>query len=509
MKRYSLLFLAILPIIFLSCKKDGAMPTDSAIGYIPADATQVSVIRLPQLMEKINFEELKTTDSYRQMIGEAYKNNPVSGSILENPAESGIDMAQNAYSVTTLNPNNPSDMLTTVVFNMGDTDKFNKTLEAANLSSSARDGNGYRYSMNETGFIAWNKEIAVAGATQGGSNPVAHLDRIFNMDESASMMASSSFEEVASAKGDLSFQLNSDALAGSVRQNPMAGMALAVAGITVDDIQGNIVNGSTSFDDQVMTTDLEFLLKDVIANDINMMLKSSVSTDFSPYIPGQRLSGVFTLGVDMKGLNQLAKEKAMLGAMAQQGPMAQAGGTPDDIAAAIDGDILLVMQAPTSPNAAASALLAISINEEAFEPLLQQMIQTKAITSEGDGVYLVNSDAFAKNTSDMLGSRGQASETKMVIKNDILFVSSDPVLTQAAASGGLPKGDRIDKKLYKSISAGTLGARIFPDDFKGAGTEVSTNIQSVLLTSKKGKAHIEVKSNDEGNFLRSMMDQLQ
>lgn len=477
---------------------------DAAVQHIPSDASQVTVIRIPQLMEKIDFESLREMDFYQQAMKEAAGRDQTMGKILFDPSESGINMKQNAYIISDINPNNPSDMMNGMMVNIADGVKFAELIKSSPMSIGIKQATGYQYSTSGENFLAWNDDIAFIGQVRGGE-ATSKLDKIFNIGEGNSVLSSTAFEKTGGGTDDINFMLSGDAIA----DNPQLRMASGMMGWSPDDLVGNHINGGVSFDEKKMSMDLDIDLKKAIAIDLAMPFKSSVSTDFSAYIPGDNLAGVFTFGLNLKGLNQLLVEKNVAGMANNFANLDKMGLSLDELAKAIDGDMVLAIQKEGSEGKPAG-IFAMSINEKEFKQFADKMVEMRVVTDQGNGVYKINDKGLSRDFDNAMGGKGEFNEASMVIKDGKLFMTADPVLLEGAKNGGLARGKRMDKGLYKEISSGFLGGKGFPDQLKGMDVGVDEmDIESFVFSMKNGKANMELTSNKAGNFLKTMVESTQ
>jgi hypothetical protein len=504
MKKYFFIFLAV-GLIFSSCKKDAAnIQMDAAVQHIPSDASQVTVIRIPQLMEKVEFETLREMDFYQQAIKEAAGRDQTMGKILYDPSESGINMKQNAYMISDIDPNNPSNMMNGIMVNIANEAKFAELIKSSPMSIGIKQATGYQYSTTGENLLAWNDEIAFIGQVTG-DEATSKLDKIFNISEGASVLNSSSFEKTGGGTDDINFMLSGDALAS----NPQLRMASGMMGWSPEDLVGNHINGGVKFDDKKMSLDLNIDLKKAIAIDLAMPFKSSVSTDFSSYIPGDNLAGVFTFGLNLKGLNQLLVEKGAEGMANSFANLDRMGLSMEELTKAIDGDMILAIQKEGSEGKPAG-IFAISINEKEFKAFAAKMVEMGIIADKGNGVYKINNADMSKDFDDAMGGNGEFNEASIVIKDGKLFMTADPVLLEGIKNGGLAKGKRMDKSLYKEISSGFLGGKGFPEQLKGMDLGVDEmNIESFVFSMQNGKATMELTSNKAGNFLKTMVENIE
>lgn len=503
MKKYLFMFLAV-GIIMTSCKNDVAVPTDAALQHIPSDATQVTVIRVPQLMKKVDFNSLRDMDFYKQIMQEAGNQDPLLTKILYTPSESGINLEQNAYFVSDINPNNPNDMLNGVMVNIADASKFSELLKSTPMSTNAQAGDGFEYTSQGDNFMAWNDEIAFFGQADGGELK-SKLNKVFNVGDGASVLSSDNFEKTGSSTDDVSFMISTDALA----QNEQLGFGAMTMGWSKEDLIGNYLNGSVNFEDKKMTVDLDILFKKIIATDLGMPFKSNISTDFSAYIPKDNLSGVFTFGLNAKGLLQILKEKNVVGLLNSQSGLDQLGFSLDDVANAIDGDMILAIQRKGSEGKPAG-IFSLSIDEKKFQPFMDKMTELGLLSSKGNGLYQLNDASLGRDFDEALGGNGEFNNPVLLVKDGKLFVTADPVLQKGIESGGLASGQRIDKALYKEISSGFLGGKGFPQQLEGIIPDVEkSNIESFVFHMKSGKAQVELNSSKAGNFLKTMVESSQ
>jgi hypothetical protein len=502
MKKYFFIFLAV-GLIFSSCKKDtAAIQMDAAVQHIPSDASQVTVIRIPQLMEKIGFESLREMDFYQQAMKEAAGRDQTMGKILYDPSESGINMKENAYIISDINPSNPSDMMNGVMVNIADGTKFAELMKSSPMSIGIKDATGYQYSTTGDNLLAWNDEIAFIGQVGGGGGVTSKLDKIFNISEGASVLNSNGFAKTGGGTDDINFMLSSDALGGS----PQVTMAAGLMGWSLEDLVGNYINGGVKFDEKKMSVDLDIDLKKAIAIDLAMPFKSSVSTDFSSYIPGDNLAGVFTFGLNLRGLNQLLVEKGAEGMANSFANLDRMGLSMEELTKAIDGDMVLAIQKEGSEGKPAG-IFAMSINEKEFKAFAAKMVEMGIIADKGNGVYKINNADLSKDFDDAMGGNGEFNEASIVIKDGKLFMTADPVLLEGIKNGGLAKGKRMDKSLYKEISSGFLGGKGFPEQLKGMDLGIDKmDIESFVFNIKSGKITMELTSDKAGNFLKTMVE---
>ncbi len=499
MKRFFFISIVATLLAFTSCKKDNALAMDPVVQHIPSDATAVSIIRVPQLLEKINFEELKQMNFYQRVIHES---DPLMKKVLENPEESGIDLSKNFYSFSEVNPNNMNDMVNGLMVNVADPVKFQEWMKATPLSIGARDKGSYQYTTNKELFLAWNEEMVFIGS-QNGNNLETHLDKIFNLEEGASVLGTSGFEEAGASGNDFSFWMNTNVIA----ENQQAAFGAAMLGYSSEDLKGNYIHGGANFDDKKMTIKMNFILKKILETDLNMPFKSNVSTDFSPYIPAENLTSVFVMGFDLKGLNQLLKEKGMQGMLANQLGLNQLGLNVDEVANAIDGDMMLAIQKQGSDGKPAG-IFSITINEKEFTPFLDKLKEMRFLTPEGEGIYKINDKSASLSFHQGMGGLGEANDARMIIKDGKLFFTGDQVLLDGIKNGGLSKSARMDKSIYNSISSGFIGAKGFPEQLKDVVKDLGIeeeSIESFIFTGEKGNLQLELHSKEEGNFLKNLI----
>ncbi len=491
-------------VLFLaSCKTGGDIKMDAAIQHIPSDASQVTVIRVPQLLEKVSFEDLKKTPAYQQVWAEAERQDPLAAKILKDPRETGVNLEQNFYVFTDVNPNNLNDMLNGMMVNISDPAKFAEMVKASPMSIGAKEMDGYTYVKKDGNFVAWADDFAFMGQ-MGGGNIEDHLNKIFKLSDGASVLSSGAFEAVGTSTNDFSFWLSSDAIAN----NEQAVFGSSFLGYSPDDLKGNYINGGVNFEEKKMTVNLDFLLKKIIANDLSMPFKSKIGKDFSPYIPKDDLVSVFTFGFDMAGLYQLLKEKNAIGLMSKQMGLNQMGMNLDDIVKAIDGDMMFALQSKGSDGKPAG-IFAMTINESAFSPYLKSMEDAGVIASKGNGVYAMTDAKMGSEFHKNMGGQGEPNVPMLVVKDGTLFLTSDPALLEAIKSGGLARGKRIDKGMYNSISSGFMGGTGFPDLMKGMADGMGikeADIESFNFSINDDAAKLELISKESGNFLKNIIE---
>ena len=125
---YSLL-LSFFLLSILACRP-ALQNEDAALQLIPAEASSVTVLRIPELMEKADFENFQKLPVYQRFVEEAREENATLGKIAEKPYESGVDLDQNFYLFSELSKDNPEDMLTGMLIPLRDPAAFEAMIDS-------------------------------------------------------------------------------------------------------------------------------------------------------------------------------------------------------------------------------------------------------------------------------------------------------------------------------------------------------------------------------------------
>jgi len=168
-------------MVFASCKKTGLPPQ---LRVIPSDAALVVSIENKQLIMKSglnNITDFKFIQSLRDEMDFDDGVNAVFDEFLKNPESLGIDLDKSYFFVNAKDEN----FFIGFVFNMKNLTKFeenvNKIIEKWDYLK-VENRNAYNFVIDDSGILAWNKEVVVAGMVDSDI-ATSQCDMLFNLPE--------------------------------------------------------------------------------------------------------------------------------------------------------------------------------------------------------------------------------------------------------------------------------------------------------------------------------------
>ena len=185
----NLAFAAASFLVLASCKK--SVNFDDAAQAIPKNATSVTAMNLPSLMQKADFESVKQMDFYKEAIADADKDNPTVASIMRDPKKSGVDFTKNVYFVQDYNLGGldgyGAEM--TILMSLTDAAAFEAIVKSGKTDVKIETKDGVKYVINmpkpepenaadgmnfvvkrSNSFVAWTDKMAVVGGGTGGNS---------------------------------------------------------------------------------------------------------------------------------------------------------------------------------------------------------------------------------------------------------------------------------------------------------------------------------------------------
>ncbi len=454
---YCTLFLAIL-FTFSACDKGGNLKKDALIN-IPNDVTMVTAVDLPTLMEKADFDQVKTMEFYQEVIKKANEYNPVLGEVVVDPAKSGIDLSKSFYIANEVNPDNPEEMFVGVVFSLKDAKAFDNLINAQKEQNITK-GDKFDLLANGNQSVAWNDKIAIFGSTNSYNDVTPIISKYFNGDANASIANDKDLQKCFSDKHDINSWVSSNAIA----ENEQVMMVLPMANIAPEALKDNFFHSYLDFNNGEMAGHSSVFLNKELTKDLDLLFKDEVETDFSNYVSSEGLNTLMTAAIDFKGMKQVIAERPQ-GMAFLNFALKEYGVTLDDIANTFGGDILI---ASNNNSGKPSGLFATDIID------IAGLLKFIDLALEYEMLEKISEDHYAlKNSSFNMYSPTSFNENsaQFIIKDDILFASFDMDLINAIKDGSVE--NKVDKKLMNKVSENIFGlfmdyevlAEMVKDDF--------------------------------------------
>ena len=278
LKLTRLLFALTLLIGLSACQQDLG-PVDDSLTYIPENAAMVSAFNPGQLMEKANFESLKQTEGFISMLTDANTNNPVLAKVLENPSASGVDLNKNIYIAT--EPSREHGQFSMVTMSIADVAEFEALLADLEVNSTPVS-QSYQFAFpSSTSALAWNDEIAIIGFAEKPGDLRSKLEECIAGAGENTIANDKHLRKSLKQDYDVVNWLTSDVLLNS----EMAESAATLFNYKEEDLKNNHIVHYLNFEKGKVESEAIFDFKGQIKNDLSMLFKDAVSTDFTALAP--------------------------------------------------------------------------------------------------------------------------------------------------------------------------------------------------------------------------------
>ncbi len=439
------LALSILCLAFSSCQKDAAMAEDAIIN-IPSSSSSVTAFDLKTLMAKADFEEVQKMSFYKNIVNDAVQGNPSLAAVLNNPAESGIDLESKIYLTQEIDVLAPENSHNAVLISLKDKAAFKK-LVTSSSDASVISGDGFEYiSPDRSVSIGWNDNLAVIALAQGpGADLKMGLEKIYATTKESSVAGNSNLQKCFSKSADVVSWFNSEPLAEASKGE--MGMAMAMAGFSADMLKDNFMHSYFNFENGEIVSDSEYQINEKLAKEYRHIFKDEVDTDFSKYLPAENLAFALSMGLDTRGMKMILDSKGMSGMADFQ--LKEFGLSMDGLTKTFDGDVLISgyrVDGQKNP----TMLLATKINDkEKFQELLNLGMEYRSLVDKGNGIY----EPLAAPGLEDFGDRPQ-----LFFSGDMVFIGDGATTISKIQSGEWGKSGLVSGNIKKVVSDNIMGA---------------------------------------------------
>lgn len=461
----SWLLLAYL-IGFSSCQKDPA-PTDS-LTYLPAEAASVSALNLKQLMDKADFQTWVNTPGFQEMIEEIAAENPTLAAIVADPQKSGIDLEQNVYLSTLLSDTEEPLMIFSA--SIQDTAAFGRMIRSTEIQAlPASQPFNYAATPNE-GAMAWNEDAALLAVSRNKDDVQGRLKRLLENESQRSVAENANLRRHLQEDYDLLNWLSSD----FILQSEKIQSGGALLNYSEEDLRGQHIAHTLTFEQGYISSEIALDLQGQIKNDLSMLFKDEVQTDFTALAPAGTPLFMLTAAFDITGLNQLLIEKYSKD-LAEKG-LSTFGFEIEGLIEVLEGDIMLtaydenhiVFAAKLKDKERFLAQLNAAADEGSLERVSERRFRflkfKKAAPADStgqsqsidiDGQILVQDDLLYLASNPDLLEQVEAGDTGLTgsLAEAMGEVMMEQIFTAIGAPSALPEWDE-DLKRIEDVRAG-------------------------------------------------------
>ncbi|HKK80387.1 MAG TPA: DUF4836 family protein [Phaeodactylibacter sp.] len=439
-----LLLLLFAATFFTACQKE-LPPVEDSLTYIPEDAAMVTAIRLQQLMDKANFESLKQTKGFQNMLEDAAEENAMLAKVLADPAASGIDLSKNMYVSVELSDSEP--LMTLASFSIADAEALEQMMEGLEVEASPVNNDFKYFDTPGKAAVAWNDEVLLLGMVDESISVKDRLLRYLETPADASVAGNTNLREQLQGDFDILNWLSSDFILRS-RDWQTSGNLL---NYDKEELSGQYVAHALTFEEGVIENKVMLDLSGRLKNDLGMFFRDEVTTDFITAAPAGTPAFLLTAAFDINGVNQLLVEKYSKGVAEKT--LNEFGLSAKELLKAFSGDIMLAGY--ESPKGA--ALFAAAVEDEApLRTLLDKATEDNKLEQLSDNRYRFlrwereaeGDSSYVKTSIEMDG--------EVLLHEGLFFIANQPALLDQIEAGNTGLSGELAKQ-----SAQAMGEHIF------------------------------------------------
>ncbi len=489
-------------IICLGCQQDTGKGVDKALEAIPINSTVVTAFDLPVLMEKANFEALKKMDFYRFFMEKAEEESDILATVLANPENAGIDLTKNAYVSIELNPDNPEEIYTGIIFNLVSPEDFSGF---ANSFREVRTGqrNGYQFvDLNDDTQLAWNNRVGILALGEGIYETEEVMNSFFAPSTESSLSNNENLLKLLSEKHDITTWLTSNALA----KNKNAKLVLSLAKIKPEALDDNFIHGHVDFEAGQVNTQLNYFFQDALIEDVNLLFKESVKTDFQPYVTGENLNIYLSAALDFAGLHTALSKRPQVKMFADFA-LKSYGLSIDKLKSALDGDFVFATYTGNVNNRQ-EGLFALKLNNQTqFEAFLTLAEEKDLVTKTGNGRYII-APSLSKIVANMLPFEiGSAFDNQLMLHNGIAFIAGNIDRLDNIEKGNITATKQLPIQINEMVNANPLALFVDFNSLKRVGMLNTKSLNLLELIGNKKEANLNLTmQNKEVNSLQAIFE---
>ncbi len=474
------LFLFLFVSFFVACKKkDASLAERALLAHIPTEATAVVEFRTKVLFEKADVEAIKKSDKFQSILKKYDKEAPALAEILRNPAQSGVDLEQNAYMTFLVNSENTEETLPCLLVGIKDAAQFKVLLDHAAFQDFTNK-EIYTYCVKAGKIVAWSENFAILAEDKRGTDVIAFFDQFFKLKEEQSMQKKEALLNYFAQNHDISLWATTNAYTKSG----------GVLSILPNDLKDNFAQGYLDFLKGEITGKVDFLFQEGFKQQIHHVFKDKINSDFAQYIPNTNYQFVASLGVNIKGIYQKLSENIQMRGMIDM----VLGGyhvSMEDFPKAFDGDVLVVGLEE------GKNLVALKINDK---PTAQKFLNA----AEGMNLLKKESDAVYSYSNQLNFSSTESSNNlisgKLFVNNDVVVFSDNGALMQKIIGGGLLTSEHLEANRAAALNQSIFS--VLSKDITHNGQAAGIEKSDFYLTINQANLHILMK-NKEKNALNS------
>ena len=477
-----LLLLLFVATLFTACQKE-LPPVEDSLTYIPEDAAMVTAIRLQQLMDKADFESLKQTEGFQNMLEDAAEENATLAKVLADPAASGIDLSKNMYVSLELSDSEP--IMTVASFSIADQEALEQMMESLKVEATPVSNDFKYFDTPGKASVAWNDEVLLLGMVDESISVKDRLLRYLETPADASVADNTNLREQLQGDFDVLNWMSSDFILRS-RNWQTSGNLL---NYDKEQLSGQYMAHALTFEKGVIENQVMLDLSGQLKNDLGMFFRDEVTTDFISAAPTGTPAFLLTAAFDINGVNQLLVEKYSKGVAEKT--LNQFGLSAKELLQAFSGDMMLAGY--ESPKVA--ALFAATVADEApLRTLLDEATEDNKLDKISDNRYrFLRWEREAEADSSYVKTSVEM-EGEVLLHDGLFFIANQSALLDQIEAGDTGLSGELAQQ-----SAQAMGEHIFT-------TFGNPALMSAFDFEAEQIQEVEASANREGIQLRLEMD---
>ncbi len=402
-------------------------------GSIPSNASAVMLLNMGQLMEKADFEALKNTSFYKEMLTELENESPEAIEFLKDPASAGIAMSSNMGFYATLSENYAETKVVDVafVFPVANKDKMAKSLEnlmknKAELKLQEKEGYNLIALKNNTKLVHNDNILAFVNFEDD-----AKINSILN-PSGDNIKSNENFNEHFKEGKDMMFWMHADhfisaSLKESGQEAKIKG-GLGMAQISEDVLKDNYMSFYYDFQKGEIDAGASFDFCDALKTEFGDFLPAALAVDYSNYIPSENLALAMSFGINPEGILEFVKKRSF--DKVADKTLAMAGIDLEKIKNGITGGMALAVYAPESEGADPAVVFAMGLKDKAF--------MTGIVDKFGMlGGFVKDGDKYVKTGSQSMDNPDEAPKKVIIsIQDEVMLLSNSAELIDKSIAGG-------------------------------------------------------------------------
>lgn len=418
----------------------------SVTSSISPQATNVTIVNAKSIMDKADYDAVKEMDFFADWAKEATLNNPKLMELLNDPTKSGLQLNGEVAYVTVINE--MGEPQTQLIFPIADAEKMKNALVAMTTDNPLQDKGDYQMmALSSNQAVVFNDKIGAVVETTNESI----INSILN-PQGEGLKQNENFSQNYAAGNDVLVWSNSSNWLGMLQENPMLGMGLGMAQISMEDLKNNYAVTRYNFEDGAVTmkstTNLNPSLKDKLGN----MTTDKFVTNYADVFPKENMLMNMSIGLDMKGILRFMTPRGFVKLGSAQ-TEDRFGLSLPQMEEALAGDVSFGLYGTEE---SAAVLFAIGIKDKS---LLENAFFKLNMQKEGD--------AWTWSATSEVDPTATPVKYTLKMKDDMIIASTDVNLLDKAMKGGQAND------LVSDITNGWMGMYVDFENIQANGQKIA------------------------------------